>query len=77
MIVIETKLKKLPEKCNQCKYSRTNSGWSYDAGRFCSVSFKNGMHRLCPIEFVKEKRNWEFQRPDWCPLREVNNEERT
>ena len=35
------------------------------------VSFEKGMCRPCPIEFVKEKRNWEFQRPEWCPLREV------
>ena len=74
MIVIETKLKKLPEKCNKCKYSYTNGGWGYGTERFCSVSFVKGMCRPCPIDFVKEKRNWEYQRPEWCPLKENNND---
>ena len=70
MIVIKTKLKKLPEKCNKCKYSYTYGGWSYDTKRFCSVSFEKGMCRPCTIEFVKEKRNYEYRRPKWCPLKD-------
>ena len=70
MIVIKTKLKKLPEKCNKCKYSYTNGGWGYGTKRFCSVSFEKNMCRPCPIKFVKEKRNYEYQRPEWCHLKE-------
>lgn len=70
MIIIETKLKKLPEKCNKCKYSYL-AGFSYDAARICSVVYKNGENPACPMEFNKEKRNWEYKRPDWCPLKEV------
>lgn len=72
MIVIETKLKKLPPKCNKCKYSYVSGDFGIDSERFCAVSFRNGECRLCPIEFVPEKRNWEYQRPDWCPLKEVS-----
>ena len=68
MIVIKTKLKKLPEKCNKCKYSYLR----YDE-RFCSVTFiDGGLCRCCPYEYNKEKRNWEYTKPEWCPLMEVN-----
>ena len=70
MIVIKTKLKKLPEKCNKCKYSYINGRWGYGTERVCSVSFEKGMCRPCPIEFVKEKRNYEYQRPEWCHLKD-------
>ena len=73
MIVIETKLKKIPEKCNKCKYSYVNGGFGIDAQRFCGVSFRKDMCLPCPKEFDKEKRNWEYQRPDWCPLIEIEN----
>lgn len=69
MIVIETKFKKFPEKCNKCKYSYIGA----KGERFCSVSFNKNMCRPCPIDFVAEKRNWEYQRPEWCPLKEVQS----
>ena len=72
MIVIETKLKKLPLKCNKCKYSYVSGGFGIDTERFCAVSFRNGECCPCPIEFIPEKRNWEYQRPDWCPLKDVS-----
>ena len=74
MLVIETKLKKLPEKCNKCKYSYTNGGYGYGTERFCAVSFQKDMCRPCPIEYVPEKRNYKFQRPDWCPLKEIQDD---
>lgn len=70
MIVIETKLKVLPVKCNKCKYSYLANGL-YDASRVCSVVFKNGLNPVCPMEFNKDKNNWEYTKPNWCPLREV------
>lgn len=74
MIIIETKLKVLPVKCNKCKYSCLADA-SYDAARVCSVVFKNGLNPACPMEFNKEKKNWEYTKPDWCPLREVEYEQ--
>ena len=66
MIVIETKLKVMPKKCTKCKYSYLSEG-----ERFCAVSFINGCNRACPYEYNKEKRNWEYTKPDWCPLKEM------
>lgn len=65
MIVIETKLKVLPTKCNKCRYSYLSNNV-----RICSVVFKNGLNPVCPIEFNKTKNNWEYTKPSWCPLRE-------
>lgn len=67
MIVIETKLKVVPSKCNKCKYS-----YCYQDSRFCSVSFVYGMPKAIPYEFNSCKRNWEYIKPDWCPLKEIN-----
>ena len=70
MIVIQTKLKVLPKKCNKCRYSYLSSD-DYDAQRVCGVVFKNGLNPPCPYEFNKEKNNWEYTKPDWCPLKEI------
>lgn len=70
MIAIETKLKVLPTKCNKCKYSYI-VGAAYGSERACGVTFKNGLNPMCPMEFNKEKNNWEYTKPNWCPLREV------
>ena len=69
MIVIKTKLKVIPQKCKKCKYSYSSYG-----ERFCGVSFVEGEARAIPYEFIKEKRNWEYVKPDWCPLREINTD---
>lgn len=66
MIVIETKLKVLPKKCNKCRYSYFNHG-----DRFCAVSFKDGLNPCCPYEYNEAKRNCEYGKPDWCPLKEI------
>ena len=66
MIVIETKLKVLPKKCNKCNYSYLKCD-----NRFCSVSFTNGMNRICPYTYNETKRNYEYGKPDWCPLKEI------
>lgn len=29
------------------------------------------MPRAIPYEFNKEKRNWMYVKPDWCPLKEI------
>lgn len=74
MIVIETKLKKLPEKCNKCKYSyldEVNGPFIYN--RFCGVVFQKGLNPVCPMEFNKEKNNYEYTKPDWCPLKVIDD----
>lgn len=69
MIVIETKLKVLPEKCNKCKFSY----YRYNE-RFCAVAFINGFNRACPYEYIEEKNNWEYRKPSWCPLKQLEAE---
>ena len=71
MIVIETNLKVLPKKCNKCKYSYMHYGKSMSGDRFCAVSFIDGMNRVCPYEYNEAKRNCEYGKPDWCPLKEI------
>ena len=66
MIIIETKLKVIPKKCTKCKYS-----YCYDDNRFCSLAFKNGYNRPIPYEFSKEKNNWMYTKPEWCPMKEI------
>ena len=70
MIVIETKLKVLPKKCNKCRYSYFDHG-----DRFCAVSFKDGLNRCCPYEYNEAKRNCEYGKPDWCPLKEIDKDD--
>ena len=71
MIIIETKLKVLPQKCSKCKFSYYR--YEYD-NRFCAVAFTNGFNRACPYEYNKEKNNWEYRKPSWCPLRQLEAE---
>ena len=71
MIVIQTKLKKIPQKCNRCSYSYVVNSKSMYGDRFCAVSFINGMNRICPYEYNEAKRNCEYGKPDWCPLKEI------
>ena len=63
MIIVNTKMKKLPEKCTKCKYGIYNS---YDNVRICALT-----QRVPYYVFNKEKNNWEYVKPRWCPLKEV------
>lgn len=70
MIIVDTNLKKLPERCTKCKYSYfyTEDG---KTEKFCSVAFYKGYNRPLRKTFNKEKHNWEYVKPDWCPLRDT------
>lgn len=59
MIVVTTKLKKLPATCTKCKFS-CNDVWT---GRMCMAS----NHRPCPVERAPSG-NTRYGKPDWCPL---------
>ena len=61
MIVAKTKMKKIPESCNKCVFSKLN----YDY-RTCFISGD----RLCPMKRC-ENGNKKYTRPKWCPLMEV------
>lgn len=65
MIYIETKMKSIPSKCTLCRYTAWE-GTGRASYKICSITKK-------PLEavFVKEKRNYSYIRPEWCPLFEV------
>lgn len=70
MIVAKTKLKRIPEKCTDCKYSfcAKESGW----WRHCSlVHDSDGFPKEIPKPFVPERKNYVYVRPEWCPLKEM------
>lgn len=69
MIIIDTKLNRIPSKCNECKYSHT-VGQIGRIERFCSVVSTKGICRPCPIKLVSG--HWQYVRPDWCPIREIS-----
>jgi|GEM_PF-4679974 len=68
MIYIETKMTHIPNKCSRCKFAEW-SGNGVTARKVC------GIHKR-PLEaiFVREKRNYSYLRPEWCPLKEVKGE---
>lgn len=69
MIIAETRLKKIPEKCTKCKFGENAY---YQDGMYQQVYER----RCCitgleiPYVFNKEKRNWEYTKPTYCPLKE-------
>lgn len=59
MIYVKTNLRKIPETCNKCKFSKQNR---YFGNRYCYF-----LDKTC--EMVKnESGNWEYIRLKDCPL---------
>ena len=72
MIVIKTSLKKIPDKCNKCKYSISERNYKNSCGvaRYCTVS----NNKEIPHNYSLELDCHGFIRPKWCPLTEIKNE---
>jgi hypothetical protein len=72
MIIIQTKLKKIPEKCTKCKFSQvkydTVDYWQMTNYRVCGITGTK-----VPYVFNKEKRNWEYTKASGCPLKLVED----
>ena len=71
MIIVQTNMKKIPDRCVKCKlcgiyYDGYND---FEGTRFCYINGKQ-----IPYEYVKEKNNWMYIKPKWCPLKEVDSE---
>lgn len=60
MIAAKTRMQKIPEKCNKCTLSYSNL-----YGRMCRIE-----NRFCPLK-QSDHGNWQYTRPDWCPLLEL------
>ena len=69
MIIVKTKLKKIPSSCTKCPFSVTDYG-----GRHCFVVKEDGFPKEIPYEFIKEKKNWCYVKPKWCPLVEIQDD---
>ena len=82
MIIAQTKLKKIPDKCLKCKFCE-------DTGRLGNKAVKdNGYMSECyrqkkcyltgteiPYVYNKAKRNWEYTKCKSCPLQEVEDDD--
>ena len=77
MIIAHTKLKKIPDKCNKCKFCM-----DIDITRKSSVESNyyaiTYMRKKCyltgvevPYVYNKDKNNWEYTKCKSCPLFEV------
>lgn len=69
MIYIKTAFKKIPQKCNQCKYSTCERDYKNSCGiaRYCTVSDNKEIKHI----YSKELNCRGFIRPEWCPLKEI------
>ena len=74
MIIIKTRLEKIPNKCGDCKYHESFfRGYGYNSmnGRcmVCTLCNKD-----IPYKYISEKKNWCYVKPDWCPLVEIQDD---
>ncbi len=79
MIVAQTRLKKIPDKCNKCRFC-INDGIVRKASKesnWCATSYIqkrcsfNGA--LVPYVYNKAKRNWEYLKCKSCPLKDIDD----
>ena len=77
MIIAQTKLKKIPDKCNKCKFCTDVdvARKSSKANGYIAISYMQKKCYLTGIEvpyvYNKTKRNWEYTKCNSCPLIEV------
>lgn len=77
MIIAQTKLKKIPDKCTKCKFCE-NVGVAekaIKANNYIAVTYAQKKCCLTGIDvpyiYNKAKRNWEYTKCKSCPLIEV------
>ena len=65
-------MKEFPKKCTECRFAH-NEGHS-EIERKCKFTYSVKRcvvtNKEIPYEYSKEKKNWCYIKPDWCPLRE-------
>ena len=70
MIIVKTNLKKIPDKCSRCTYGVSKHNIGRGDYKCCVL-----VNREIVKQFVAEKHNWVYVRPDWCPLLKFEVEE--
>lgn len=74
MIYIKTQLRKMPESCKECRFSKVIDTKEYDDWRrYKRVCEING--RKC-VKVKAKNGNKKFIRSKWCPLIEINESEK-
>lgn len=77
MIIAQTKLKKIPDKCIKCKFCENVSvaEKAIKANNYIAVTYTQKKCYLTGIDvpyvYNKAKRNWEYTKCKNCPLVEV------
>lgn len=66
MIYAKTKMRKIPKSCKDCAYAKGIWGGE----KSCRL-----VEHKCPW-VQTEHGNWKYSKPKWCPLVEVNNNDR-
>lgn len=67
MIYAKTKLKKLPERCNLCKFSEPGTRLNLFAHRVASGRRCTLLNKEC-IQTLNEDKHWMYTRLKDCPL---------
>lgn len=69
-IIVKTKLKKIPDKCTKCKFSK-HENFRNSFNQIISYKYCVLTNTEIPCVYNKEKRNWEDVKPSDCPLLEI------
>lgn len=69
MIVIKTRMKRIPDTCKRCIYKASLGTWG-NVDRCCTAL---GDNRVLPdLVYDKNRNNYCYpSRPNWCPLTEI------
>lgn len=78
MIIAKTKLKKIPDKCNSCKFCEYTGQIGRKSVKECGYLGEAYRQKKCfltgvevPFVYNVAKRNWEYTKCKSCPLLEV------
>lgn len=75
MIIAKTRLKKIPDKCTNCRlcaksittrHKLLSGSWDWYKSKRCLITGAE-----VPYVYNEKKRNWEFTKCKTCPLSEV------
>lgn len=69
MIIIKTKLSKIPNSCGKCPFSIPEGFSCYDSNIFCAITKKD-----CPFDKTVEGEK-KYKKADWCPIVEIKENE--
>lgn len=72
MIIVKTKMKKIPELCTKCPYSKNYNaikGFIKESYKVCILCH----NKIIKSQYIPERKNHCYIRPKWCPLIQVED----